>query len=53
MSMNYKEVSRGLPEEEAVRYSTGTELVDNFVDSLQKHGNTYKLIKNILRDDFK
>ena len=42
MSMNYKEVAQGLPEEEFAKYATGVNLVnafvDNaFVDSLQKH----------------
>lgn len=36
--MNYKEVSRGLPQEEAVKYATGIDLVRNFVGSLQGKG---------------
>lgn len=38
MSMNYKEVPKGLPKAESQKYATGIELVNNFVDSLQKKG---------------
>lgn len=36
--MNYKEVSRGLPREEAEKYSQGIALMGNLADSLQKQG---------------
>lgn len=38
MSMNYKEVSRGLPQEELERYSQGIALMGNIADVLQKQG---------------
>lgn len=37
MAMNYKEVPKSFPEE-AAKYSTGVELVDDFVNSLQRRG---------------
>lgn len=38
MSMNYREVPRGIPEGELRKYDIGIDLVDNFVDSLEKKG---------------
>lgn len=38
MSMNYKEVSRGLPQEERDRYSQGIALMGSLADSLRKQG---------------
>ena len=45
MSMNYKEVSRGLSETEAEKYSLGITLMGNFADDLRKQGILPKRFK--------
>lgn len=49
--MDYKEISRGLPKEEAERYATGIKLANKFFDSLEAGGFLPKRFTKPVVDD--